>query len=539
MKEVRVEKGDRTTVFLSGNIDSANAAAVEQAILDGLGEVPQELTMDAEELAYISSAGLRILLRLRKRAPKFKIQNVSTDVYDILEMTGFTEMMDVERAYRRISVEGCEVIGEGANGKVYRVDNDNVVKTYKNADALSEIQNEREVAKLALVLGIPTAISYDVVRVEDSYGSMFELLDTTSFNKILATEPDKFDWCVKEYVDLLKLIHSTEVPEGKLPHYKDKEALVWIGRLKDKLPEETYNKVVKLFNEAPDMGRMLHGDYHTKNVVLSGGEVLLIDMDTLAVGHPIFELAQMYNSYLGFAERDHDIIKEFQGFDYETAEKFWNASLKAYLDTDDEEYIKSVNDKVRLVAAVRMLDWRIRHVGTDTPENKEFAEILRDRIIELASKTDTLDFKSAVSAEEKTQAFEELTVEADVDNLQKVMDFVDEYLDRMGCGMKTQMQIDVAVEEIFVNIANYAYKPGTGDATIRIQADGEPLAVYITFIDKGIPYNPLAKDDPDVTLSAEERQIGGHGIYMVKKSMDDMRYEYRDSQNILTLKKII
>ena len=134
-------------------------------------------------------------------------------------------------------------------------------------------------------------------------------------------------------------------------------------------------------------------------------------------------------------------------------------------------------------------------------------------------------------------AMREMTIEAKVENLDKVLAFVDEYLEQLDCPLRTQMKLDVAVEELYVNIACYAYTPDTGDATIRIQADQEPHVVEITLIDSGIPYDPLAKPDPDVTLSAEERQIGGLGIFMVKKSMDDMQYERRDGKNILTIKK--
>ena len=131
----------------------------------------------------------------------------------------------------------------------------------------------------------------------------------------------------------------------------------------------------------------------------------------------------------------------------------------------------------------------------------------------------------------------ELTILAVIDNLDQVIAFVDAELEKLDCPMKFQIQIDVAVEELFVNIAHYAYTPNQGSATIRIVPREDPSAVAITFIDRGIPYNPLAKPDPDVTLSAEERQIGGLGIYMVKKSMDEMRYEYRDGQNVLTIVK--
>lgn len=132
----------------------------------------------------------------------------------------------------------------------------------------------------------------------------------------------------------------------------------------------------------------------------------------------------------------------------------------------------------------------------------------------------------------------ELELEALTDNLPQVISFVDEQLEAADCPMKIQMQIDIAVEEIFVNIAHYAYNPDVGTAKVRVEVLGEPPAVDITFIDNGIPYDPLAKADPDVTLSAEERQIGGLGIFMVKKSMDDVKYEYLDGHNILTLKKV-
>ena len=130
----------------------------------------------------------------------------------------------------------------------------------------------------------------------------------------------------------------------------------------------------------------------------------------------------------------------------------------------------------------------------------------------------------------------ELILEAKTDNLPQVLEFVDGELERLNCPMKIQMQIDVAVEEIFVNISKYAYHPKSGEATIQVEVEDEPLTVCLTFIDNGVPYDPLAKNDPDVTLSAEERQIGGLGVFIVKKSMDDVSYEYKDGKNILKLK---
>ena len=133
----------------------------------------------------------------------------------------------------------------------------------------------------------------------------------------------------------------------------------------------------------------------------------------------------------------------------------------------------------------------------------------------------------------------EKTVQATLENLDEVMAFVEEQMEVYHCSMKMQMQIAVAVEEIYVNIASYAYREQKGNARIRVQSGGEPLQIIITFEDDGIPYNPLLKEDPDITLSAEERKIGGLGIYIVKKSMDQVEYHYQNGKNILTIRKDI
>ena len=517
------------TVNLKGRIDSNNAAQVEKDILTELqGSSGQPVILDAADLQYISSAGLRVILRLKKAHPELRIINVSSEVYEILDMTGFTEMMPVEKAYRVVSVEGCEEIGRGANGTIYRSDQDNVVKVYNNADALADIQHEREVAKLALVLGIPTAISYDVVKVGDSYGSVFELLNARSFSKILANEPEKMDWCAREYVALLKKIHGTRVPDNKLPDMK-KTAVGWAEFVKDYLPEEAGKKLLALVEAVPGDDHMIHGDYHTQNVVLVGDEVLLIDMDTLAVGNPVFELASMYNANVGFSELDHSVIMDFQGYDFETSVKFWHKVLAAYMGTDDEKIIRETEDKARIMGYVRLIRRSIRRGGLEDEEKRKEIEWWKSELLELLDRTDSLEVSGNV-----------FRTEARKDNLDKVIAYLDEKLEEADCPMKVQLQLEMAVEEIFVNIASYAYTPGTGDMAMKVEIVKEPLpAAVVTIMDTGVPFNPLAKADPDVTLSAEERKIGGLGIFMVKKAMDDLTYEYRNGQNTLILKKYL
>ena len=130
-----------------------------------------------------------------------------------------------------------------------------------------------------------------------------------------------------------------------------------------------------------------------------------------------------------------------------------------------------------------------------------------------------------------------ITVEAKTENVDKVTEFVNEVLKEKDCPLKVQMQLDVAIDEIFGNIAYYAYGKGSGNATIQIEMEDNPPKITLTFIDQGIPYNPLENKDPDITLDIEDREIGGLGIFLVKKTMDELSYEYVDGQNILTMKK--
>ena len=133
----------------------------------------------------------------------------------------------------------------------------------------------------------------------------------------------------------------------------------------------------------------------------------------------------------------------------------------------------------------------------------------------------------------------ELTIPATIENIDLVTNFVNEQLEKIDCPPKAQMQIDIAIDELFGNIAHYAYNPKTVPATVRVEVTSAPISVVITFIDHGIPYDPLKKNDPDITLTSDEREIGGLGIFMVKKTMDEITYEYRDGQNILRIRKDI
>ena len=378
------------TFFLNGRINSTNASTVEGEINDVISaQLPECLIIDCGELEYISSAGLRIMLRLRKSYPEFKVVNVSPEVYDIFEMTGFTEMMEVRKAYREVSVEGCEIIGEGANGKVYRIDGETIVKVYDNSESIDDVQRERELARKAFVKGVPTAISYDVVKVGDCYGSVFELLNAKSFASLLIENPSELDKLTRLFAELLKKIHSTVFKAGELPQAKA-QTLKRIGLLESWLPETDYSKLYSLVSAVPDSCSMIHGDYHLKNIMMQDGEPMLIDMDTICVGNPIFELGHMYNSLLGYSDVYRDNVKEFIGIPYETAEEFWNKALKYYLGTNDESVIRTVEKKAKIIGYSRIMNRFVRHGGMDTPHSRAEIENCRHQFATLLPQVDEL-----------------------------------------------------------------------------------------------------------------------------------------------------
>lgn len=385
----KVENGI-LTIFASGRIDSTNAPAVEAQIEEQRSANPHTgIVLDIDALEYISSAGLRVILRLRKSEPSLKVENASSDVFEVFEITGFSEMIPITKAYRKISVEGCEVIGQGANGKVYRIDPDTIVKVYMNSDALPDIHRERELARRAFVLGIPTAIPYDVVRVGETYGSVFELLNAQSFAKIIAKEPERLDEIVALYVDLMKKIHSTLVKPEDMPDMRE-VAIDWAKFMLDYLPADKGQKLVSMVEAVPVDYHMMHGDYHLKNVMMQNGEVLLIDMDTLCHGHPVFELASVFIAYIGYGEIDHSVSQSFMGIPHETAVKVWEKTLALYLGTDDEARINEVADKAMIVGYTRIIRRAIRRHALDTEGGKAQIEFYKERLISLLDRNDTL-----------------------------------------------------------------------------------------------------------------------------------------------------
>jgi len=345
------------TYQLPSSLSFDNYAEVEADIFKQIeGHGYDEIVLDAQGMKYISSAGLRVVLNLKKKFENVSVINTSIAVYDIFEMTGFTNIVTVEKALRQVSVEGCKIIGKGAHGIVYSTAPDTIVKVYEPGTSMVDINRERELSKKAFVLGLPTAIALDTVKVGDQYGTVFELLNAAScVNYVKESQKNLDDFCDKA-VATLKKIHSTVCNDKSLPDMKASH-LKYVDNIRIFLSDEEYLKLKKFIEDIPDAKTLIHGDFHLKNQLLVGDQLMLIDMDTLCTGNPIFEIASVCNSYYEFGEIRREAIEDFLGISLETANCLWkNISRKYYSDLNDKQYQHAI-DKARLVGCIRALHY--------------------------------------------------------------------------------------------------------------------------------------------------------------------------------------
>ena len=386
-------KDGRLTIFLSGRIDTNNAEATEAAIKAAIPETGvNEIVIDAEELKYISSAGLRILMRIKKSCCSLEeIQNVSQEVYNIFELTGFTEIFNVTKQLRRIDVTGCEVIGKGFYGTVYRIDEETIVKVYQSPESLSMIKNEKALAKAALVAGVPTAISYDIVRVGDSYGSVFELIRAKTFNDLLIGNTSAPEGIIKQYAEFLKLVNSREVPPGRLPSSK-RRFLEYLDYISPLLDDEDFRRLRELIEAVPEQNNVVHGDAQMKNIMQDENGPMLIDMDTLTAGHPIFDIQSVYVTYRAFGEDYPQNSLDFLGVPDEIVIQVWERFPYYYFGTDDEAVISVLRDRIALMGCVRFLFLIKRSAGAEDELYRKRVSRTQGRIKELLGRVDRLTF---------------------------------------------------------------------------------------------------------------------------------------------------
>ena len=385
---MRFEKdGKKLILFPEGRIDSSNSQAFSDdmfAVLDSEfeGDKTCDLEINLRDVEYMSSAALRVLVKVKKAGYLPNIVEVKDDLYDIFDVTGFVELFNIKKAYRKLSLDGCKQIGKGFCGSVYRIDDDTIVKVYDSINALPVIESEQRNARSAFVKGIPTAISYDIVQVGDKIGTVFELLKAKSFNDLLLESPENIRQITEDYVDFLKTVHATEMDPKTLPSAKD-VYLEYLDMVRPYLSEDLGNRIADFIRSYPDDYHAVHGDFQMKNVMLVEDEPMLIDMETFCMGQPVFELSGLYVTYKLFAENDPTNTMDFLGIPNESADLIWDIVFNRYYSGLTEEEKSAKMHEISILALLRFIRIVVGSSLKDSELGKWRIENSRKRLEEL------------------------------------------------------------------------------------------------------------------------------------------------------------
>ena len=343
------------TITLCGRLDTSVSTEIKSEIDKNLAtaENINSLTMDAEGLEYISSSGLRILLVLAKSYKNFKVVNVNPDVYDVLNMTGFSKIINVERALRQLSIDGCEQIGVGGVGTVYRLDGDTIIKVFREGTTIDEVRKEITMSKEAFVMGTPTAISFDIVKVGSQYGLVYELLNAETLSSCIKRDPEHIEEYARKYADLFRQLHSIEVPaDSNVPDAieHERQQILHIRRY---FPQESIDLLLQILDAIPTSNRLLHLDLQVKNTMMQGDELMLIDMGEMGYGHPVLDLAHAYSSMILFVG-DYDTTI---GIPRELGNKVWDLAINYYFEGQPADVVELRKAQIDVVARIRNFSW--------------------------------------------------------------------------------------------------------------------------------------------------------------------------------------
>ena len=342
------------TVTLDGRLDT-EAASKFEAELNAIRteNAHTSMVVDASGLEYVASSGLRIILKLVKSEKNFKLENVCAAVYEVFEVTGFSKIIQMTKALRKVDLSKCEKIGAGGNGAVYRISEDEIVKVNFNPDTYETLEQELAKAKEAFFLGVPTAISFDMVDCgEGKKGVVYEIIKSSTLGENIQKDPSRMEELTEKYIEQINLLHSihTDNPvygSAKDSYRKQVEAA-------SKYLTEEEGELLNLILEAlPEGDRLVHGDAHPKNIMIQNGEMLWIDMEGMSVGHPIYDLISIAVILNGM--RTDEMSVGICGMDNTVVKVFKDCFIRKYFKTEDPEMIQKYGgmlDGLRLIRAV-------------------------------------------------------------------------------------------------------------------------------------------------------------------------------------------
>lgn len=373
------------TIALIGRIDSNNSSAWEKNIFSQIGETAgkEKVEFDAGDLEYLSSAGLRTLMKVQKvLRKKISVVNVSEEIYNIFETTGFTELFDIRKKLREISVEGLELLGEGANGKVYRLTKDEMIKVFREGIPTDIIEAERAASKQAFLLGVPCAIAFDTVRCGKSIGTIYETLNAKTVSEWINDDPNRLPELARLSAQLLKQLHDIEIAGDKL-----NDVTVGLHANVDAVSSyfspDGINQMHKLYDAIPKGNRFVHNDFHPKNVMESNRELMLIDLGGAGYGNPIIDLIHSFMMFkvIGVNEENRDAsAMSFVDLSDGDLDRFWEIFLTTYCGGKDEA--DALNMKLKPYAKMLYYLSYMTHPFLSDSQRVERADMLKKNVLE-------------------------------------------------------------------------------------------------------------------------------------------------------------
>ncbi len=367
-------------------LDATNTADYMEKMGKEVDEISPEteLVADLTQTVYLSSSGLRLILTLAKKRPDIHVINVPPEVYEVLDMTGLNKKIHISRKIMTIDPITTEPIARGSNGEVYAVEKDIIVKMFSDKTTKEEIREEWHNAKIALTLGVPSAICYSVVTDGTRLGIMFERMETTSLASLIYADYDHFDKYAEDFADLLKEMHEIRDSDHELHNVK--EAFAALIEKVDYLEEPERQKMSAFLDAVPERDNVVHGDFHPNNIGEVFGELILLDMAEIGYGNPLFDfIASYYDLVLSgkTTGKEHpEVTKRFFGLEVEELTRLWDIVLKRYFPDMDPEKKQFFEETVEWMLGFKLLLFPVLHPKHSKEKHAQWIRLGRERFID-------------------------------------------------------------------------------------------------------------------------------------------------------------
>ena len=377
---METDNNTKKVLLFPEKLNLENTPEFEAECKEQLQDVPAdaEVIIDLQDLVYISSAGLRLILRLSKKYPSCIVANVSNEVYSILEMTGFVSFLTIRRKPMIIPPVEGEPIARGSNGEIYAIEDDTIVKMFTDKTSLEEIEEEWANARTAVSLGIPSVICFAVVNDGTRNGIMFEKLQTKTLDRLIYSDYDNFDQYGDMFAELFYTIHQTRDLKKGLSSVI-KQQLSYVERA-HYLSESEREQLKNFLLAVPETDTVIHGDFHPRNIGMADGELIAMDMAEIGYGHPVFDFVSTYYDLVFSGKTFPSVTSYFFGLEIPDLRRLWDRMLQWYFKGLSREDADWINEMLDELVGLRTILLPVLHPNKPKEKHDEWIRIGREKL---------------------------------------------------------------------------------------------------------------------------------------------------------------